>query len=75
MFEVQALRPDGWHLVSTPATDADATAEALAEREREHGRTAVRILGPDGNGTRTQLRVWGPAVQTPTATGPTAWLR
>ncbi len=75
MFEVQALRGDGWHLVSTPATDREASDDAAAERKRSGSGTAVRIMGEDGNGCRVQLRVWGPAVQPPTVAGPTSWLR
>lgn len=74
MFEVQALRGDGWHLVSTPRTDREASADAAAERERDGYRTAVRIMGEE-NGVRVQLRVWGPAVQPPIVAGPTSWLR
>lgn len=69
-FEVQALRGDGWHTVSYPATDREATADVAAERERDGRRTAVRVMGDDGNGVRVQLRVWGPSVAAPIAAGP-----
>ncbi len=77
-YEVHVRRPDGWHLVSTPADRPAALADAAAEQQRDGRRSSVRVMADDGSGTRVQLGVWGrtsvPAA-VPDATGPTPTLR
>lgn len=59
LFEVQARHGDAsWHMVDETDTRVAANAALAAYRRRGTG-AAVRILGPDANGVRAQLCVYG----------------